>query len=117
MRCGYEMARPPPMTAPDDLAPPPASTSPPQAAVVPPPAPRQDLRPHLALGAVLAFVATLVIPPLFGGAALFLGWTVYKQSEGELQRRAKWLMVASIACTGIGLAVSLYAQEAGLLGL
>lgn len=118
-QCGAQMYAVPRMEPPADVVPPrrPDAVPPPAEPVEPRPnlVGVQDFRPHLTLGAVLAFVATLVIPPLFGGIAAALGYLAYSRGNPVQRRQGLWLIVASIACIAIGLALTFWFQQAGFI--
>lgn len=106
------------------LEPPPELAAPREVVVLPAPVPPEpaprlvgvhDFRPHITVGAVLAFVSTLVLPPLFGGIAVALGWLAYSRGSGPQRRQGLWVMLAGAVGTGLGLALGWWVDQAGLL--
>lgn len=121
MQCGAAQFRVPPGPTPGQapapqgpLLPPPPAVPPPLAPPAPPVAP-QDYRGHITAGYLLALVATLVLPPLFGPLAMWLGWVVYSRGGGDQRKQGLWVIAAGIAGTAIGLAVALWIDAANLL--
>jgi hypothetical protein len=68
------------------------------------------------MGGLLAFSATLVIPPLPGAAAIALGWTAYAHGQGKQRRQGVLVMAGGVAGIALGLAFGFWAQETGFLG-
>jgi hypothetical protein len=116
MKCGEPLYSVPSMEAPAQPSPPVPSEAPPVPLQAPlPEGPRPDYRAHLLVGAILAFVATLVIPPLTGGLAMLLGYRVYARGNPDEKRRGLLVMLGGLVGTSIGLAIALVVQESGLL--
>lgn len=115
--CGAVQFEAPALSIPPELAAPRPEAPAPEPEPAPPAAaPAKDYRPHLAAGALLAFVATLVVPPLTGGIAIALGWLAYSRGAGAQRRQGLLVIVAGLAGTAIGLAIALWAEQAGILG-
>lgn len=116
--CGTVLFTPPAMQAPADLAPPQAPAAPPRFVI--PQAVRdaaaKDYKPHLTIGLILAFSATLVVPPLTGAIAMALGWMVYTRGAGAQKKQGLLVMAAAVAGMAVGLGVGFWVQEAGFLG-
>lgn len=112
MQCGEPLLSEPRMEAPPSVkgeAPAPAPLPPPAAMGA------RDYRPHLTVGALLAFVATLVVPPLTGGVAMLLGYWAYAHGNPDEKRKGLLVMLAGLVGMSIGLAISLLVERAGLL--
>jgi hypothetical protein len=131
MQCGAQQFHVPGMEAPADAPRPPGHVqvlrNPPGQApggpgspVSAPPGPAPmvgvtDYGPHITVGYLLALVATLVLPPLFGAIALGLGWLAYSRGAGHQRKQGLYVMLAAIAATALGLAIAFYVDHIGLL--
>lgn len=131
MACGAPLLRAPPAEPPAGLAPaPPAARPPPAppgqgpppaplevpAEPAPPPPPPKDYRSHITVGYLLAFVSTLVVPPVFGPIAMAIGWVVYRNAGGHQRQQGLFVLAAGFVGMAVGMAVGLWVQEADLLG-
>lgn len=120
MQCGQAQFRVPAAPPPGQVPLPPAAPSSPVPAgpVGPPAQPvgvAQDYRGHITAGYLLALVATLVLPPLFGPIAMWLGYVVYTRGAGDQRKQGLWVIAAGLAGTAIGLAVALWIDATNLL--
>lgn len=122
MQCGAPQFRVPAPTPAGQVPLPPPATAPPgpvpapaQPPVPPPPAEPKDYRPHITAGYLLALVSTLVLPPLFGPLAMWLGYVVYTKGAGDQRKQGLLVIAAGLVGTAIGMAVALWIDAADLL--
>lgn len=118
MQCGAAQFRVPRPTPPAEVplpgpAPPPQPAAP--VGVAPPVGVAQDFRPHITAGYLLALVATLVLPPVFGPLAMLLGYLAYTRGAGDQRRQGVWVMVAGFLGTAVGMAIALWIDAIDLL--
>lgn len=117
MQCGaaqFKVPRPtPPAQVPLPQAPAQAPAAP--VAVAQPVGAAQDFRPHITAGYLLALVATLVLPPLFGPIAMWLGYLAYTRGAGDQRRQGLWVMLAGALGTVVGMVIALWIDAIDLL--
>jgi hypothetical protein len=70
-----------------------------------------DFRLHIVVGALLAFVSTLVLPILFGPIAMALGWLAYARGRGAQRRQGLLVVVFAAAATVLGTYLGLWASQ------
>ena len=116
MACGARLFHTPGLQPPVDFRPVRAEPAPLQPRPAPPPLPPRDFRPHITLGFLLALVSTLVIPPLLGGVAVWLGWMAYSKGQGAQRRQGLLVIAAGVAGIVLGMVVSFWVESAKLLG-
>lgn len=119
MQCGTAQFRSGTLQPPPDVAAPVGARTPPpwapSAEVPAPVAVVQDMRAHITIGYLLAFVATLVLPPLFGAIGFGLGYLAYARGAAHQRQQGLWVMAANVAATVLGLAIALYIDHLGIL--